>query len=232
MDKPKMHFLQLESHSILDQLRLEEALLRADEGNWCLINHGSPPAIVMGISGKKEQLIEENQPLPVIRRFSGGGTVVVDEQTTFITFICNEECTSTPCFPGKVHCYIRDFYQEMIPGFALRENDYVIGDRKFGGNAQYMQRGRWLHHSTLLWGFEAEKMCYLKMPPKMPEYRGQRKHKDFLCTLESVLKERSLIEQHLQNKLAERFELSVVDMDQVEPIMERPHRKATELLLP
>ena len=37
---------------ILRQLRLEEALLRADAGNWCIINDGSSiPAIVMGISG-------------------------------------------------------------------------------------------------------------------------------------------------------------------------------------
>ena len=37
---------------ILRQLRLEEALLRADSGNWCFINDGtSIPAVVLGISG-------------------------------------------------------------------------------------------------------------------------------------------------------------------------------------
>ncbi len=46
------HLLQLQNMPILEQLRLEEALLRADDRNWILINRGSPPAIVMGISGK------------------------------------------------------------------------------------------------------------------------------------------------------------------------------------
>ncbi|NGX54212.1 MAG: hypothetical protein K1000chlam4_00937, partial [Chlamydiae bacterium] len=44
--------LHLSGLPIFEQLQLEEALLRADEGNWCLINSGVPPAIVMGISAK------------------------------------------------------------------------------------------------------------------------------------------------------------------------------------
>ena len=47
-----MRVLRLSSMPILQQLRLEEALLRADTGNWFLLNDGTPePAIVMGISG-------------------------------------------------------------------------------------------------------------------------------------------------------------------------------------
>ena len=44
--------LKLHRVPILRQLLLEEALLRADSGNWCIVNNGtSVPAIVMGISG-------------------------------------------------------------------------------------------------------------------------------------------------------------------------------------
>lgn len=44
--------LRLSNMPILRQLLLEEALLRADTGNWCIVNNGtSVPAIVMGISG-------------------------------------------------------------------------------------------------------------------------------------------------------------------------------------
>ena len=46
------NILRLRGHPILQQLQLEEALLRADKANWCIINDGTPsPAIVMGISG-------------------------------------------------------------------------------------------------------------------------------------------------------------------------------------
>lgn len=38
--------------SVLRQLRLEEALLRADDGNWCIINDGAASATaVLGLSG-------------------------------------------------------------------------------------------------------------------------------------------------------------------------------------
>ena len=50
--KPVVRLLRLQRLPILRQLQLEEALLRADDGNWFLLNDGTPePTIVMGISG-------------------------------------------------------------------------------------------------------------------------------------------------------------------------------------
>ena len=47
-----VRLLRLRGYPILRQLQLEEALLRADAGNWFLLNDGTPePAIVLGISG-------------------------------------------------------------------------------------------------------------------------------------------------------------------------------------
>lgn len=44
--------LRLRGAPILEQLRLEEALLRADSDNWLILNDGTPgPTVVMGISG-------------------------------------------------------------------------------------------------------------------------------------------------------------------------------------
>ena len=86
-----LHILRLTGHSILEQLRIEEALLRTDTRNWCIVNDGTDDAIVLGISGKVEKLIcalqIQKRPIPLIRRFSGGGTVVVDRDTLFVTFI-------------------------------------------------------------------------------------------------------------------------------------------------
>ena len=52
-----INLCQLKGVSILEQLKMEEALLRAGTGNWCLVNEGASPAIVIGISGKTEELI-------------------------------------------------------------------------------------------------------------------------------------------------------------------------------
>ena len=49
--------------------------------------------------------------------------------------------------------------------------DYVAGERKFGGNAQAITGRRWLHHTSLLWDFDARNMALLTNPARQPEYR-------------------------------------------------------------
>ena len=98
--RPAVHLLRLsKAVGIKDQLRLEEALLRHDTRNWCVLKDGEPtgttarPTIVLGIGGKAAKLVElervHQDRVPLVRRFSGGGTVIVDHDSLFITFIMN-----------------------------------------------------------------------------------------------------------------------------------------------
>jgi lipoate-protein ligase A len=124
----------------------------------------------------------------VIRRFSGGGTVVVDESTLFVTFIVNHrDLPSVPAYPEPIHRWTADFYASAwkIPGFTWRENDYAIGDKKVGGNAQYIRKGRWLHHTSFLWDYRPELMNLLLLPKKQPSYRLKRSHTEFLTPLKN-----------------------------------------------
>ena len=51
---PLMRLVTMSSVPILQQLHLEERLLRCTPDNWCIINDGTAPAtIVMGVSGYK-----------------------------------------------------------------------------------------------------------------------------------------------------------------------------------
>jgi lipoate-protein ligase A len=235
--KPTLNFLSLSHHSIFYQLKLEEALLRADTGNWCILNHGSKPAIVMGISGVREKLIDvdliSQKPVPVIRRFSGGGTVFIDPNTVFATWIWNSKDLEIACCPQKVFTWSTDFYQQAFSKIemTLREYDYVIGDRKWGGNAQYFCKGRWLHHSSMLWDYNCENMQYLLMPEKRPSYRQKRSHDDFLCSLKEHYPSKKLVREKIENTMHQRFKVKNVSLNHVQEILERPHRKAT-LLIP
>lgn len=231
-----LHLVRLTNVPILQQLQLEEALLRADQRNWCLLNTGSPPAIVMGISGKPELLINPDKlketPVPVIRRFSGGGTVFVDENTCFVTFICNSATTNVACYPDKVMQWSGRFYQDVFPNldFRLRENDYVFSNRKFGGNAQYLSKQRWLHHSSLLWDFTPSNMDYLLLPPKMPAYREKRGHTEFLCRLRELHPEKKQLHKKIVQTLEQHFHLEEVNLDAIQEIVNRPHRQATSIV--
>jgi len=194
-----LQFITLKNTPILEQLQLEEALLRTEEGSFCIINQGSPSAIVMGISGRPEQLIDLDKvkanPIPLIRRFSGGGTVVIDENTLFISFIIDKKDLNLPPFPEPILRWSADLYQRswQIPDFHLRENDYVIGDKKCGGNAQYLKKDRWVHHTSFLWDFNTENMNFLTMPTKRPLYRENRTHIDFLCKLKDYVLEPEIL---------------------------------------
>jgi len=234
--RAKFNLLNLVQVPIFQQLQIEEALLRADTGNWCILNRDSPAAIVMGISGIQEKLIDvrfmQQHPVPVIRRFSGGGTVFIDQNTVFATFICNAADLQVACYPHHVHQWMANFYKKSFPQFEmhLRENDYVIGERKWGGNAQYLSKGRWLHHTSMLWDFDQKNMDYLLMPAKIPAYRQARVHRDFMCTLREHFSEASKVNIQIINQLKQQFEVDAMSLQNIKEIIERPHRKATVIL--
>lgn len=231
------HLLQLDHIPIFQQLQIEEALLRTDTKNWFILNTGSPPAIVMGISGKPHEFIDPKKmdaaPLPIIKRFSGGGTVVVDENTLFATFICQKDLHDFPPYPEHIHAWAEGFYKAALPlkNFSLKENDYTLNEKKCGGNAQYIRKDRWLHHSTFLWDYKKERMDYLLMPGKQPAYRVKRSHNEFLCTLSNHFAEKKDLFEACTAELKRRYPVKEISLAQVlKKIQKTAHRKATVLL--
>ena len=227
-----MNLIHLKNVPIFEQLQLEEALLRCDRRNFFLINEGSEKAVVMGISGKKEELVDEDKiqqdNLPLIKRYSGGGTVVVDEETIFTSFICEKKISPSLNFPDDIMKWAAEFYRSsfQLPGFDLKENDFVIGDKKCGGNAQYLTKERFVQHTTFLYNFKEENMDYLLHPKKTPPYRQARAHKDFLCKLHPLLSKDSFINK-IKQELFRRYPITELPLQEVLPLTQLPHRKAT-----
>ena len=224
---------------ILRQLRLEEKLLRSPgAGNWCLLNDGTPDrSVVLGISGKPHQLVDVRRALDdgvrVIKRFSGGGTVIVDRDTQFVTLVMNAAAVpDLALFPRQIMEWTGTLYGGRphgvfadMPGWQLRENDYVIGERKVGGNAQSISKDRWLHHTSFLWDFREETMKYLTNPAKQPRYRAKRSHSDFLAPLKTYLPDRNALATRIEAALEGMgLEVAPASIEQAEDAVAAHHR--------
>ena len=63
--------------------------------------------------------------IPVIRRFTGGGTVIVDSGTIFTMLICNKDVPGVQPYPHPVMSWTGQLHGEVFHGFRdfhLREN--------------------------------------------------------------------------------------------------------------
>ena len=207
------HLIHLKNVPIFEQLLLEETLLRTDSRNFCILNEGSNPAVVMGISGDPLKLVDPTYlqalKVPLLRRFSGGGTVIVDENTLFVSFLCNREELGFPPYPEQILQWTETLYQQAlkIPSFHLKEHDFVIGDHNCGGNAQYIRKDRWIQHTSFLWDFSSENMKTLLHPPKTPSYRQGRNHEQFLCKLKDHLPHRTSFFSRIKDHLHQTYTL-------------------------
>ena len=227
---------------ILRQLRLEEKLLRSPgAGNWCLLNDGTPDrAVVLGISGKPHQLVDvraaRDDGVRVIKRFSGGGTVIVDRDTLFVTLVMNAAAVpNLPLFPRQIMDWTGALYGGSphgifadVPGWRLRENDYVVDERKVGGNAQSISKDRWLHHTSFLWDFREETMKYLSNPAKQPRYRANRSHSDFLAPLSKFLPHRDTMSTRMDVALEGMgIRVKAASVEELEEAVAMYHRGGT-----
>jgi len=184
-------------------------------------------SIVLGFSGKPLELLNiqkvKKDNLQVIRRFTGGGTVVVDHSTVFASFVLNAGDVNSQPYPREIMKWTEEAV--YAPAFAdlaetkgadtekfsLMENDYVWGDRKIGGNAQTITKNRWVHHTSFLWKFDPFRMGYLKLPSKRPAYRADRPHLEFLTEISTHLPEHrrdpTEFAKALHRQMASLFEL-------------------------
>jgi lipoate-protein ligase A len=128
--------------------------------------------------------------VPVLRRCSGGGTVLQGPGCLNYALIlphdeneCLADITRAYNFVLERH---RRLFAILTGQTASIEgtSDLVVAGRKFSGNSQYRKRGWSLVHGTFLLQFDLSRIeQYLAMPSKEPAYRQQRPHRDFLCNV-------------------------------------------------
>ena len=184
-------------HALLEER--EEHGVETDENQSVLMFWESPtPFVVLGYTehAAREAKLEEcaRLQIPVLRRISGGGTVVqgagclnyslilpIDDVTSNLqqtnSFVMNRQ---------------RDALQTLLPvGSSTRINvrgttDLAIvnseSEKKFSGNAQRRKKNWLLFHGTILLDFDLSLISQiLNFPSRQPDYRASRNHLDFVC---------------------------------------------------
>lgn len=228
-----LYCIHMRRTPILEQLQLEEALLRTEDRNFMIINTGSKRSIVMGLSGNPTALLNLDSvrcdAIPVIRRCSGGGTVVIDENTLFVSMIISKD---SPLYPEPIMEWCYRLFKNAwgLPDFSLIENDYAIHRRKCGGNALYIRKNRFLHHTSFLWDYCDRNMDYLLQPPKQPAYRKERSHTDFLCRMKDYAPSLEELIEKLNREVVKQFYICRISAEELLAIQKREHRRTTHMI--
>ena len=180
-----------------ENLVLDEALLHhaeMNDGPEVLRFWESPdPFVVLGLSCKTDDDVHMEacrvDGIPVLRRRSGGGTVLQGPGSLSYAFIM--QMSRSPLLKGirSTNDYVLGRICEALsdrsPGLCVQGiSDIAVEGFKVSGNAQRRKKDWILFHGTLLHDFSIESVeRYLRRPPRQPEYRENRSHSDFLRTL-------------------------------------------------
>lgn len=179
--------------SVVENVAMDEAMTKAaaSEQRYTLrLWWAGAPTVVIGRSETPEVVANLDNcgrlGIEVIRRASGGGTVLQ------MPGVLNYSITA----PGPPIFDIRRTFAvgaryliEVLAQFGLEAqqrgiSDVAVGELKISGNAMAKRWGGLLLHGTLLYDLDLDlvETC-LRHPPREPDYRGGRRHRDFITTL-------------------------------------------------
>jgi lipoate-protein ligase A len=190
-------FLSLALPTLADNLALDEALLLdAEAGASCEVLrlwHWPSRVVVLGAGGIIDDDVNvsacENDGVPLARRASGGGTVLLGPGCLLFSLVLRMDRAAELAHIGASYRFILGRIAEALgdlqPGIEFSgTSDLAVAGRKFSGNAQQRKRHFLLHHGTLLHAFDLGVVGrYLTLPPRRPAYRADRPHRDFLMNL-------------------------------------------------
>jgi lipoate-protein ligase A len=179
-----------------ENLALDEALLLSAEwsdGEVLRLWEWPRPAVVLGSGCKLADEVDQGacraDGVPVTRRSSGGGTVLLGTGCLLYSLVLDTAGVTELANIRRSYAHIlarvaRALVDEA-PGVAVCGiSDLAIGGRKFSGNAQQRKQRYILHHGSILYAFDTSIVArYLRPPPREPEYRSGRSHADFLMNL-------------------------------------------------
>jgi len=190
-----MQFLDLTLTEMAENLALDEALLEEAESQMQASEtlrtwHARLPCVVLGRSSRVQNEVDQslaNQlDIPIFRRMSGGATVVAGPGCMFYALLLSLEQHPHLRMLDQAHLHVMgrllDALRPLLPDVELNGTcDLVLHNKKISGNSLRVGRNWMLYHGTLLLAMDLSLVDrLLKHPPREPEYRAGRHHRDFI----------------------------------------------------
>ena len=179
------------------------------------------PAVILGKGSKpSKELFVDNcleDLVPIYQRAGGGCAVVIDPGNIVISVVLPTKGISdnnkyfdwlSQWVIGNLeNIGISDIYQDGI-------SDLVIDNKKIGGSSIYRSKDFLYYSTTILVQPRIDLMArYLKHPPREPEYRKGRSHKDFIGTLtvDTSADKTKILSVELENSLFNAFNIILIN---------------------
>jgi lipoate-protein ligase A len=196
-----MRLLDVSFDSPAENLACDEAILEEceEDGGAGVLRFWESPRyfVVVGYTGKLSEEANltacRKLQIPVLRRCSGGGTVVQGKgclNYSLVAPITEGESltglskTNDVVMQANARALTRALGAGSTPATRRGITDLAIGDLKFSGNAQRRKRRFFLFHGTFLLDFDLSLIPrILREPNVQPEYRAQRSHSQFMTNL-------------------------------------------------
>lgn len=189
---------------------LEEYLFNNFDDDIFIIWRNRPCVLI----GRNQNIYKEvnidycyENNMDIVRRLSGGGAIYCDPDIVQYTFITKErEGNSFAYFTKPVLIALEKL---GLKGEFTGRNDLIINGKKFSGNAQYHNNGKVLHHGSILYGGNIEKMKN-SLKPNPLKFVG--KNVNSVSSRVGMLKNEidlSIIEfmEHIKNTVLEEFNI-------------------------
>jgi lipoate-protein ligase A len=231
-----MRLLDLTFTAPEENLACDEALLEeAEDGsNEETLRFWEPKSffVVLGYSRPAAAEVHldrcKAEGIPVLRRYSGGGTVLQGPGCLNFSLILRQHgplstITGTSAFVMERHA--RSFERLLQrPVNVMGESDLTIGGMKFSGNAQRRRERFLLFHGTFLLRFDLERIArLLAMPVLEPAYREKRPHERFVVNI-------GLTPSEIRKALAQVWEAGglppAAPEERIRDLVSRRYRKA------
>lgn len=179
--------------------------------------------VVMGASGKAAQEVFEEELRPrnvtLHKRKGGGGTVLLGPGTIVVTVHAGVAHTfRNLAYFKSINLSLIEVFRSWkdLPYACRGISDIAVDDRKIVGSSIFRRRQYLLFQASILFETDYELMNQLlRHPPREPDYRAGRSHRQFITSLRElgIAQTREDLAQSLRDQLPELLNVELRKVD-------------------